>query len=134
MWSIMVIVHCILCAILCGVVAGSKNRSEANWAGVGLLTGVLGLIAIAGIPALARKSESQREQLLDEQLLSRIYTTSCLMLLQQDEKIERGTCPVCNRRVVLGLPICPFCKQDLDWSEWVVAGQKENATQEEAVV
>lgn len=66
MWTIMVIVHCILCAILCGAVAGSKNRSAGNWAGVGLLTGVLGLIAIAGMPAIADKEKDLTD--LDERI------------------------------------------------------------------
>lgn len=51
----------------------------------------------------------------------RIYVASSLMLLQQVDKIEHGSCPACNRRMVLGLPACPFCNQKLDWSNWVVA-------------
>lgn len=45
------------CAVLCAIVAGSKNRSTGGWFMIGLLTGVLGLIAAAGVPPLPEKPQ-----------------------------------------------------------------------------
>jgi len=61
----------------------------------------------------------------------RIYVASSMMLLQQVDKIERGTCPSCNHRMVVGLPTCPFCKQDLDWSQWVFARTDEDKVKDD---
>jgi hypothetical protein len=47
---VVMIIVTFLCAILCGVVAQAKGRGGGSWFLAGLFTGVLGLIAIAGMP------------------------------------------------------------------------------------
>lgn len=42
----------LICGVLCAVVAGSKNRSSGGWFVIGCLTGILGLIAAAGVAAV----------------------------------------------------------------------------------
>ena len=101
----------------------------------GTILGILVLFFIAGFFVAVSRLYHIKNHLEAIKVTSdRVYVASSLILLQQIDRIESGTCPACNRRMVLGLPICPFCKQDLDWSQWVVTGQKENATQKENVV
>jgi len=86
-----------------------------------IILGILGLFFIVGFFVAVSRLYHIKNYLQAINVTSNgIYIASSLMLLRQVEKIERGTCPTCNRRMVLGLPICPFCKQDLDWSQWVV--------------
>jgi hypothetical protein len=41
-----------ICGMLCAVVATAKGRNALGWLVLGLLTGVFGLIAVAGMPPL----------------------------------------------------------------------------------
>ncbi len=100
-----------------------------------IVLAILGLFFIVGFfVAVSRLYHIRNYLQAIDVTTDRIYVASSLMLLQQVENIDRGRCPACNRGVVFGLPICPFCKHNLDWSEWVVADRKENAAQEESVV
>ena len=42
----------LLCGILAAMVANAKHRSVIGWLLLGTLTGIFGLLAIAGMPAL----------------------------------------------------------------------------------
>lgn len=44
----------IACAFVCYGLANSKNRNPMLWAGVGILTGFIGVIVILCLPALPR--------------------------------------------------------------------------------
>jgi len=48
----LVLIVWILCAMLCGMIASSKNRSVGGWAVAGLLLGILGVIIVALTPTL----------------------------------------------------------------------------------
>lgn len=50
--SIAIVILWVICAGLCGYIAQANGREPGLWAGIGLVTGVLGIIAvlIAGKP------------------------------------------------------------------------------------
>lgn len=50
---IAIVAYCMVCGLLSLTLAKQKGYSEAGWFFVGVLTGVLGLIAIAGMPLTA---------------------------------------------------------------------------------
>ena len=55
------IAYCVVCALFCMTVAKQKGYSEAGWFFAGLITGILALIAIAGMPLSASaKAELQK--------------------------------------------------------------------------
>lgn len=43
--------------LLCAWVAGQKNRSDRNWFFLGILFGIVSLIALAAVPSLDEKGE-----------------------------------------------------------------------------
>ena len=50
-WTVVALYMWLATAVLCATVAENKRRSMGGWFFTGLLTGVMGLIAIAGMPA-----------------------------------------------------------------------------------
>ena len=52
-WTI-VIGQAVISAVLCGVIAASKNRDVAGWAILGFLFGLFALIAAVGVVPLAK--------------------------------------------------------------------------------
>ena len=55
------IIYSIICGILCAYVANEKNREGLSWFFIGLFTGILGLIAIAGTPSKQEIDNLKRE-------------------------------------------------------------------------
>lgn len=54
----------IIGAILCASIAGFKGRSVVGWLFIGLLSGLLGVIVIACIPALPTKATTAARRLI----------------------------------------------------------------------
>ena len=50
----MLIVIWIICAVVCAVIAESKNRSAVGWFFIGLVLGILGVILVAVLPSPAQ--------------------------------------------------------------------------------
>ncbi|MFQ6007497.1 MAG: hypothetical protein ACE5K8_00950, partial [Candidatus Zixiibacteriota bacterium] len=103
-----ILVQAVICAILCAVVAGAKNRDTSGWAVVGLITGILGLIAIAGMPSLPEKKTVKIE---GNNIVSQPVFTDL------DERVE-CTCPKCHAELIIngtekekGIFDCPECGQ-----------------------
>jgi len=49
------IVVWIICAIVCAVIAPSKNRSAGGWFFIGLLIGVFGIVLVVVLPAIEKE-------------------------------------------------------------------------------
>jgi len=91
---------------------------------------IIGLFLIVGFFVAVSRLYHIKNHLQAINITSkRIYAAIGLMLLKETDQIECGTCSVCNRQVIIGISICPFCKRELDWSQWDAAYQKEDAIQ-----
>ena len=52
----------IVFGVLCGYIATEKKRSGGSWFVIGLFLGIIGLIALAAIPALTEEELKRRRE------------------------------------------------------------------------
>lgn len=63
---IIYLIYAFALGFLCSWVAKQKNRNSMNWFFLGFLLGVLALIALAAVPALAQIETSNKDSLEPE--------------------------------------------------------------------
>jgi hypothetical protein len=78
------------CAIICALIASSKNRSAVGWAFTGLIFGVFGVIAIA--------------------CCSKMPSTEERIAASEPMKV----CPRCAEKVKAAAAVCRFCGHEFD--------------------
>ena len=61
-WMAVAVYSMLASACLCAGVAGAKKLNTAAWLFVGLFTGLLGVIAVAGMPARTRTAEGRTQE------------------------------------------------------------------------
>ena len=83
-WLGILVIYGIICAILCAIVAESKNKSQGLWGFLGFLFGIFALIAIAGISAEEKRGKLSKY------------------------------CPRCLERIKKGAEVCPYCGFEFD--------------------
>ena len=104
---IVIVVQAVFSAFLCAAVADAKGRDSAGWAFVGLVTGILGLIAVAGLPTLTAEKEIKRELGASQEKGSGTLECTCPHCHAELELdgIEKETgefdCPECGDHVKL---------------------------------
>lgn len=57
---LLLIIQAVLIGLLCSYVAGQKNRSRGNWFILGFFFSLLALIALAAIPSISIRTESEK--------------------------------------------------------------------------
>ena len=88
-----VIAQAVISGFLCGYLAEQKGYSTGAWFVVGLLFGVLGLIASAGLPIKSERAEI-RSGSFDDTVYKR--------------------CPHCGKLVRRPVRVCPQCQHELE--------------------
>jgi len=96
---IIIVVQGVICGVLSGVIARSKGRDATAWFFAGLLFGIFGLIAAAGIGK-------------QERTLSKNH--------------DLRKCPYCAEFIRLDAVICRFCGRDVPRSSEPSSNEMEN--------
>lgn len=81
----------IICAIVCAVIASSKNRSGAGWFFLGLLLGIFGVIIIA--------------------CLSKVEPT---IIGGAGPAVAYRKCPHCAETILAEAKVCKHCQRDVN--------------------
>jgi RNA polymerase subunit RPABC4/transcription elongation factor Spt4 len=118
----------LICAILCGAVAPSRNRSAGNWAVGGFLLGPIGVILLFLLPrggedtpgGQLRKCPHCAEMIKREARVCRycqrdvepIEPEARTVAERRDPSVMLH-CPGCNRQVSSAYDVCPMCQTTL---------------------
>lgn len=118
----------LICAILCGAVAPSRNRSAGNWAVGGFLLGPIGVILLFLLPrggedtpgGQLRKCPHCAEMIKREARVCRYCQRDVEPMPDMPATSPASSgqamvkaCPYCGQAVGAAVEICPSCKRTL---------------------
>jgi len=79
----------VVCAAICAIIAGSKNRSALGWAVLGAIFGVFALLVVACLGKLPEEG------------------SAAAMALEASEPMK--VCPQCAETVKAAAKVCRYC-------------------------
>jgi hypothetical protein len=89
--GILILLQCVVCAFFCSYVAKEKGKNGESWFIIGLLFGIIALIALIAIPSQSIKADT----------------------IGINQHAGGRTCPFCAEWVKREAIVCRYCNREL---------------------